>query len=71
MARFRIQYLAGQGPTGGDDAVEVDAATFKTSGDFTDFHSDAAKNSDGGLDPAGGVVMRVRNDLVVEIRQIG
>jgi hypothetical protein len=70
MAKFSIRYIVGHGPDGAGDVIELEAATFKTVGDFTDFYSNGQKNLGGLLIPSGEVVMRVRNDLVADIRQI-
>jgi hypothetical protein len=70
MAKFRIRYVVGQGPEGSDDVVDLDAAVFQTVGNFTDFFSSGDRNVGGLLNPSGDVVMRVKNDIVADIRQI-
>ena len=70
MAKFSIRYLVGHGPDGAGDVIELEAATFKTVGDFTDFYSSGQTNMVGLLNPSGEVVMRIRNDLLADIRQI-
>lgn len=70
MATYHVRYAIGQGPQGSDDVLEVEAATFKTNGDFTDFYSSSEKNIGGGYNATGDVVLRVRNDMVADIRRL-
>lgn len=68
---FQVRYKIGQGPADADEngVVTLEAAMFRTEGKFVDFYSDAAVNTLGGLNPKGGVVFRVHEDVLADVRQ--
>lgn len=71
MPKYRVRYKLGQAPAHADDddAITVQAAMFETEGKFVDFYGRARRSSSGRLLPSGGVVFRVHEDVLADIRE--
>jgi hypothetical protein len=69
MATFRIRFLPNQGP-GGDDEIQVTAATYTSHDIFVDFYDASVQNIAGTLNPLGNIVHRVRADLIADISKL-
>lgn len=72
MRRFQVRYKVGQAPAEAneDDVVVVEAAMFTTLGKYVAFYSHAAKNVDGGLNAKGGVVYRVHEEFLLDVKEL-
>lgn len=72
MSRFALRYKVGQAPADADedDVVIVEAATFATTGNFVDFFERSSQTVGGQVHGTGGIVYRVQESLVAEIRRL-
>jgi hypothetical protein len=71
MPHFRVRYKVGSGPPEAvEDSIIVEAAMFKTVGNFVDFYPDAVRNVGGGFNAKGGVIFRVSQDVLADVQQL-
>jgi hypothetical protein len=64
--RYGVRYTSELG-TEGKGVIEIEAATFKTVGDFVDVYSGAIRNVGGTFNSSGDVVLRVRADVLLDV----
>jgi hypothetical protein len=66
---YRVRYNSGAGPDD-SDVLEIEAAMFVSKEEFVDFYTHASQFSGGTYGPSGKIVLRVRGDLICDIRAL-